>query len=264
MPSPDRSSDAASFGRRPVIGITAAREVVHFGWWTLECDFMTTAYSEAIQRAGGRAVLLPIDPADAERTDEVLEGLDALLLPGGNDIDPVRYGHAPHHALGPVITAMDAVQLALAGAAIDADLPLLGVCRGMQVLNVTSGGTLHQHLPDVVGDEEHRRVPGSLGSENEHPVDLTPGSLAADACGTAEPATRSHHHQAVDALGEALVVSGRDRRDGVIEAIERPDSSFCLGVQWHPEADPDSRVIDALVNAARAHRALREGAASGA
>lgn len=218
---------------------------------------MTTAYTEAVQRAGGRVVLLPIDPADAERPTEVLEGLDGLLLPGGADIDPARYGHTPHHALGPVSGAMDAVQLALADAAIAADLPLLGVCRGMQVLNVASGGTLHQHLPDVVGDEEHRRVPGSLGVDNEHPVDLEPSSLAAAAAGTAEPRTRSHHHQAVDSVGEGLKVTGRDRRDGVIEAIERPASTFCLGVQWHPEADPESTVIAALVDAARAHLAAR-------
>lgn len=224
---------------------------------------MTTQFTSAVQRAGGRAVLLPIDAADAAVPHEVLEGLDGLLLPGGNDVDPARYGHQPHNALGPVIEAMDDVQLALAGAAIELDLPLLGVCRGMQVLNVSTGGTLHQHLPDVVGDEEHRRVPGSLGAENEHPVDLEPGSLAAAACGSEQPITRSHHHQAVDAVGSELVITGRDRRDGVIEAVERPDSTFCLGVQWHPEADPESTVIAALVEAARVHRAAREGAAAG-
>lgn len=249
-------------GRRPVIGIAAARETVSFAWWTLECDFMTSAYTEAIQAAGGRALLLPIDPADAEHPDEVLEGLDGLLLPGGADVDPARYGHGPHVALGPISPMMDDVQLALANAAIAADLPLLGVCRGMQVLNVAAGGTLHQHLPDVVGDEEHRRVPGSLGPENEHPVDLEPSSLAAQASGSAQPMTRSHHHQAVDRVGSGFVVTGRDRRDRVIEAIERPDSTFCLGVQWHPEADPDSVVIAALVDAARAHRARRGAAAS--
>ncbi|MFT4035758.1 MAG: gamma-glutamyl-gamma-aminobutyrate hydrolase family protein [Patulibacter sp.] len=250
--------------RRPVIGIAAGRETMHFGWWTLECDFMTSAYSEAIRAAGGRAILLPIDPADAEHPHEVLDGLDGLLLPGGNDIDPSRYDHEPHHALGPVLGEMDAAQIALAQAAIERDLPLLGVCRGMQVLNVACGGTLHQHLADVVGDEEHRRVPGSLGPENAHPVDLDADSLAARVCRTEQPLTRSHHHQAVDRVGYELVVTGRDPRDGIIEAIERPASSFCLGVQWHPEADPTSMVLAALVDAAREHRAAREQSAAGA
>jgi putative glutamine amidotransferase len=235
-----------------VIGIAASRETVSFSWWTLECDFMTSAYTDAIQQAGGRCVLLPIDPYDAEHPEEALHGLDGLLLPGGNDVDPSLYGQEPHPALGPVYPALDAVQVAFARAALDADLPLLGVCRGMQVLNVAAGGTLHQHVPDLVdGSEEHRKVPGSLGAENEHDVAVEPGSLAADAIGGDLAVTRSHHHQAVDAVADGFVVSGRSATDDLIEAIEAPAAGFCLGVQWHPEADPRSTVIAALVEAAR-------------
>ncbi|MDO9353636.1 MAG: gamma-glutamyl-gamma-aminobutyrate hydrolase family protein [Solirubrobacteraceae bacterium] len=239
-------------GRRPVIGIAASREVVQFSWWTLECDFMTSAYTEAIQLAGGRVVLLPIDARDIDAPDEALHGLDALLLPGGNDVDPAQYGHEPHHALGPVIPVLDDVQLALTRAALAADLPVLGVCRGMQVLNVATGGTLHQHLPELLeGSEEHRKVPGTLGTENEHDVAIDAGSLAAEAIGGEVAVTRSHHHQAVDAIGEGFIVSGRSSVDGLVEAIEAPGAGFCLGVQWHPEADPESTVIAALVEAAR-------------
>lgn len=239
-------------GRRPVIGISATRESISFGIWTLDSDFMTAAYTDAIQEAGGRCVLLPLDARDLERPAEALHGLDALILPGGNDVHPSQYGADPHPALGPTSDLLDEVQLALARAAIADDLPLLGVCRGMQVLNVAAGGSLHQHLPDVLdGSEEHRRVPGSLGPENEHDVDLTPGSLAADAAGGDIVTTRSHHHQAVDRVGDGFVVTGRDLQDGLVEAIELPSNQFCLGVQWHPEADPDATVIAALVDAAR-------------
>lgn len=255
-----RTTTGAGYpGRRPVIGIAASRETVSFSWWTLDCDFMTAAYTDAIQRAGGRAILLPIDVRDVDAPDEALHGLDALLLPGGADVDPSQYGHAPHPALGPTFGTLDAVQLALARAALAADLPLLGVCRGMQVLNVATGGTLHQHLPDLLdGSEEHRKVPGTLGPENEHGVDLEPGSLAADAIGADRTVTRSHHHQAVDAIGDGLVVTGRSPDDGLAEAIEVPGAQFCLGVQWHPEADPDSTVIAALVEAARQRIAAGE------
>ncbi|MEH3052777.1 MAG: gamma-glutamyl-gamma-aminobutyrate hydrolase family protein [Patulibacter minatonensis] len=238
--------------RRPVIGISAARDTVSFSWWTLESDFLPSLYAEAIQRAGGRTVLLPLDPLDAEHPHEVLATLDGLILPGGADIDPAHYGHEPHNALGPVDATLDRVQLALARAAIEADLPLLGVCRGMQVLNVASGGTLHQHLPDVLGgSEEHRRVPGTLDTHNAHPVDVEPGSLAEAAVGGTQTSTRSHHHQAVDAVGDGFVVTARHLEDGLVEAIESPRLTYCLGVQWHPEADPDSQVIASLVAAAR-------------
>lgn len=246
-------------GRRPVIGIAGSREVVSFSWWTLPCDFMTSTYAEAVSRAGGRAVLLPPDPVDALHPEEVLIGLDGLLLPGGVDVDPANYDHEPHPALGTIVPGLDDIQLALTRAALAADLPLLGVCRGMQVLNVATGGTLHQHLPDLLGgSEDHRRIPGTLGVENAHDVSLEPGSLAAKAVGAEHTSTRSHHHQAIDTLGTGLVVSGHATDDGLIEAVEVPGAHFCLGVQWHPEADETSTVIAALVEAARLRIAEQE------
>ncbi len=228
------------------------REQVSFGIWTMAGDFTPHAYAQAIQDAGGRALLLPLDPRDIEYPEEALHGLDGLIIPGGNDLHPSHYGHEAHPALGPTMDLLDEVHLALTRAAIVADLPLLGVCRGMQVLNVAAGGTLHQHLPDLLGgSEEHRRIPGTLGPENEHDVDLDAGSLAAEAAGGARATTRSHHHQAVDQVGDGLIVTGRGVDDGLIEAIESTTNAFCLGVQWHPEADPDSAVIAALVDAAR-------------
>lgn len=242
----------SSPARRPVIGIAAARDTVSFSWWTIECDFMTSAYTTKVQGAGGRAVLLPLDPADAEHADEIIGGLDGLILPGGIDMDPAFYGHERHQALGATDPGLDVVQIALAKAALGADLPLLGICRGMQVLNVAAGGTLHQHLPDVLGgSEEHRRIPGTLDEHNAHDVAITPGSLAEVAAGGVRTTTRSHHHQAVDELGEGLIVTGRHAEDGIIEAIEAPAATYCLGVQWHPEADPASEVIASLVQRAR-------------
>ncbi len=253
MTTPDHFATASDLpGRRPVIGIAGMREPVSFGIWHMSADLTPEAYSAAIRSAGGRAVLLPLDPRDVDYPEEALRGLNGLIIPGGNDLDPAHYGAHAHPALGPTMELLDDVHLALARAALAADLPLLGVCRGMQVLNVATGGTLHQHLPDVLGgSEEHRRVPGSLGTENEHAVDLDPGSIAAEAAGGPQAITRSHHHQAVDRVGEGLVVTGRSAGDGLIEAIESTTNSFCLGVQWHPEADPDSTVIAALVEAAR-------------
>jgi putative glutamine amidotransferase len=238
--------------QRPVIGIAAARETVRFAWWTLESDFMTSAYATAIQQAGGRAILLPLDPLDAAHPADALALLDGLILPGGADLHPSQYNHDADGALGPTDALLDDVQLALARAALAADLPVLGICRGMQVLNVARGGTLHQHLPDLLGgSEEHRRVPGTLDEANAHPVDVIAGSLAAHAAGSSRPATRSHHHQAVDAVGDGLIVTGRHPDDGLVEAIEAPAATYCLGVQWHPEADPQSPVIASLVAAAR-------------
>ena len=252
MNAPDLDATAPLLpGRRPVIGISGAREPVSFGIWTMPADFMPAAYAEAIQAAGGRAVVLPLDPRDAEAPEEVLHGLDGLIIPGGNDLHPEHYGHDPHPALGPTVDLLDAVQLALTRAAVAADLPLLGICRGMQVLNVATGGTLHQHLPELLdGSEEHRRIPGTLGPENEHQVHVEAGSLAAEVIGSHLATTRSHHHQAVDQVGDGLVVTGV-APDGLVEAIESTTNTFCLGVQWHPEADPEATVIAALVDAAR-------------
>ena len=172
------------------------------------------------------------------------------MLAGGADVDPAAYGAEPHPRNSPASPERDAFELALAGRALERDLPLLAVCRGMQVMNVARGGTLIQHLPDSVGHEDHRRTPGSF-DDADHDVRLREGSLAARVAGEASHATKSHHHQGVDAIGEGLEVTGWATVDDLPEALEDPTRRFALGVQWHPEADPVSPLIAALVREAR-------------
>src|SRR4051812_48055973 len=167
---------------RPVIGIPSPIEQARWGAWDEPAHVLPRSYVDAIQRAGGRALILPADSVAATHPDEVLEGLDALLLAGGADIDPRFYGAEPHPELGPVVPERDTFEIALARAALERALPFLGVCRGMQVLNVALGGTLHQHLPDLVGHGEHRRSIGSF-ADADHDVHLDAGSLAARAAG---------------------------------------------------------------------------------
>jgi putative glutamine amidotransferase len=154
------------------------------------------------------------------------------------------------------VPARDEAELALVRRAIERDLPVLGICRGMQLINIALGGTLNQHLPDLVGHDDHRRNPGSFDG-SEHDVRLEPGSLAARVIGEEIHSTKSHHHQGVDALGEGLVISGRSVLDDLPEALEAPESTWVLGVQWHPEADPDSSVLAAVVEEARSRRLAR-------
>lgn len=235
---------------RPVIGITAALDPVAFGPWRELAAFVPLAYVTAVQRAGGLGVLLA---PDVEAPEAVLDLLDGLLVTGGADVDPASYGQEPHPETAGTRPERDAFELALICEATRRDLPLLAVCRGMQVLNVARGGTLLQHLPGVVGHEEHRRTAGTFAG-NDHDVVLTPGSLAARAAGEERHGTLSHHHQGVDRVGEGLVVTGRATRDDLVEAVEDPARRWVLGVQWHPEADELSRVIGALVAEARGGR----------
>jgi putative glutamine amidotransferase len=216
---------------RPVIGLCAAVEWARWTVWDDQAVLLPRAYVTEVQRAGGLAVMLPPD----EVTEDVLDLLDGLLLAGGPD-----YGENP---------LRDAFEIALARAALERDMPLLAVCRGMQLLNVARGGTLIGHVPDVVGHEDHRAVPGAFG---DHDVRLRDGSLAARAAGSLVYATKSHHHQGVDVLGQGLCATGWAAVDELVEAIEDPSRTFALGVQWHPEADPNAREIAALVDAARA------------
>jgi len=215
---------------RPVIGVCAAVERARWSVWDDEAVLLPRSYITAVQRAGGLAILLPPDGD----TDGVLDLVDGLILAGGAD-----YGERPDR---------DAFEIALALEALDRDVPLLGVCRGMQLMNLARGGTLIEHLPDVLGHEDHRAVPGAFG---DHHVRLTPGSLAAKAVGAVSHPTKSHHHQGVDAIGEGLDVTGWATVDDLVEAIEDPRRRFALGVQWHPEA-AGAEEITALVEAARA------------
>ena len=242
---------------RPVIGICTALENARWSVWDQEAVLLPRSYVQAVQAAGGLALLIPPDPQLNERPEEVLERLDGLMLAGGADIDPASYGAARHAETVETVPERDAFEIALVRAAIERDLPVLGICRGMQLINVARGGTLLQHLPEHFGHEEHRRVVGSFEGA-DHEVRLRDGSLAASVAGERLHVTKSHHHQGVDRLGAGLCISGTSTLDGLPEAIEwdrgRSGESaarrFLLGVQWHPEADAASPFVGALVAAA--------------
>jgi putative glutamine amidotransferase len=231
---------------RPTVGITAATDKVSYGLWEEVPAVMSPVrYVRAVQRAGGRAVLLPPDPEDARDPGGVLGLIDALLLTGGaGDLDPALYGEERHPKTGPVHEERDAYELALARAVLEHEVPALGVCRGMQVLNLAYGGTIEQHVPDAVGHEEHRHTPGTFA---DHEVRLEPGSLAARAAGTELTAVKSHHHQGIREVGDGLRVTGWSTMDDIVEALEDPGRKFVLGVLWHPEEDERSKLIEALV-----------------
>jgi putative glutamine amidotransferase len=238
---------------RPRIGICTAIERASWTVWDAEAFLLNRAYIDAIHRAGGLALMLPPDPEATRNPDEILDLLDGLILAGGADIDPGAYGADTHPMTKGTWPERDEFEVALARRALERDIPLLGICRGMQLMNVARGGTLKQHLPDDFGHEDHRRVPGSFDGA-DHDVRLADGSLAARAAGEVAHATKSHHHQGIEVLGEGLVETGWSVLDELPEAIEDPQRRFALGVQWHPEADPTSPLIEALVEEAAAAR----------
>lgn len=238
---------SASEPVRPTIGITSAMETVSYGSWKdIPAVMSPVGYVRAVQRAGGRPVLLCPDPEDTEDPSGLLDLLDAVIVTGGaGDLDPALYGQELHPEAGFVQEERDAYELALVRAARERGAPTLGICRGMQVINVAYGGSVEQHLPDVLGHEGHRAVPGVF---SDHEVRLEPGSLAARATGEGITAVKSHHHQGVREVGPGLWATGKDTVDGSVEAVEDPELPFFLGVLWHPEEDEDSRVIEALVS----------------
>jgi putative glutamine amidotransferase len=231
---------------RPNIGVTAATERVSYGVWKEVPAIISPArYVEAVQRAGGRPILLPPDPEDAEDPNGILDLLAALIVTGGaGDLNPALYDEEPHPETGPVQEERDAYELALVRGALTREMPILGICRGMQVLNVAYDGSIEQHLPDVLGHEEHRHT---LGTFADHEVRLDPGSLAARAAGSESTPVKSHHHQGIKEVGRGLKVTGW-AEDDVVEALEDPSCRFVLGVLWHPEEDENSQLIKALVS----------------
>jgi putative glutamine amidotransferase len=234
---------------RPVIGMCTALERARWSVWDQPAMLLASNYVEAVQRAGGLVVMLPPDPRLVEGPGEALELIDGLVLAGGADIDPAAYGQEAHAETLDTVPERDVFEIALVRAAIERDLPVLGICRGMQLINVACGGSLLQHLPERFGHSDHRRAVGSFDGA-DHDVRLIEGTLAARAIGESRHGTKSHHHQGVDRLGEGLVVSGLSMLDELPEAIELPGRRFVLGVQWHPEADAASPVVGALVQAA--------------
>jgi putative glutamine amidotransferase len=235
--------------KTPLIGICTAVERAQYGAWDADVFLLQRTYVDAVQRAGGVAIMLPPDPA--VDPDRLLDVIDGLILAGGRDVDPATYGAEPHPETDEPVTERDDFEIRLARRALERDIPLLGICRGMQLMNVARGGTLVQDLPEHVGHEDHRRSLGTFDG-NDHPVHLTEGSLAVHAAGEVRHGTLSHHHQGIDRVGDGFTVTGWADDDELPEAMEDPALRFALGVQWHPEADPDSQVVAALVEAARA------------
>ncbi|WP_144118939.1 gamma-glutamyl-gamma-aminobutyrate hydrolase family protein [Catellatospora sichuanensis] len=235
---------------RPLIGITTYVETTRFLVHDTRAAVVPWAYTEQVAKAGGRPVLVPPMPDGGV---EVLEGLDGLIVAGGADVEPARYGEAPHPK---VYTSplRDAGELPLVRIALKTGVPLLGVCRGMQVMAVASGGRLHQHLPDVAGVGEHS-THGPIKVYAEHPVRFATSSRLRELYG-AEAVVNSYHHQAVKDPGR-LVPTGWCSTDDVIEAVEHPDHPFAVGVQWHPEDMAGNALFQALVNAATQVRHAR-------
>ncbi|MEU0571075.1 gamma-glutamyl-gamma-aminobutyrate hydrolase family protein [Nonomuraea sp. NPDC005983] len=227
--------------RRPVIGITSYVEPARFTVWELPVALLPYMYVEQVVRAGGQPVILPPagDPAS------VVQRLDGVILAGGGDIDPALYGESPHERTGFVRDFRDEAEFAVLSATLDAGLPYLGICRGLQMLNVALGGTLHQHLPDVVGHSGHSPAPGTFGPL---PVTPVPGSRVAKALGPEPLEVMHYHHQAVDRLGPGLTVTAT-ADDGTVEAVELDPYPFAVAVQWHPEASEDEALFEALVAA---------------
>jgi gamma-glutamyl-gamma-aminobutyrate hydrolase PuuD len=227
---------------RPLIGITTYREQAKWGTWHVPAVLLPASYADAVAAAGGEPVLLPTGAVSAE----VVARLDGLIIAGGADVDPARYGQVagPHTAV--VRPERDESELTALEVALDRDLPLLAICRGMQLLNVALGGDLVQHLPDVESTGTHDPGPGLY---HRRDVRTDPGTRLHGLLGPTAPVA-CHHHQAIDRIAPALTPSAW-AEDGVVEAVEAAGRRFCLGVQWHPEETTDRRLFAAHVEAAR-------------
>jgi putative glutamine amidotransferase len=230
----------------PVIGICAVKERARWAFWDQTAHLVADTYVSAVQDTGALAVLLPVDSRDPEK---LLDRIDGLMVIGGADLDPAVYGQERSAATENTYRDRDEFELALTRGAVERGLPFLGICRGMQLLNVALGGTINQNLVAADGTNPHRRIVGTFVG-TEHDIDLDPGSLVARATGEEIHEARCHHHQAIDRLGNGLVVTA-SARDGVPEAIElEGDDDWVLGVQWHPEAGDKRQLFEAFTEAA--------------
>ncbi len=231
---------------RPLIGLSTYREQARWGVWDQRADLLPTVYAGAVEAAGGVPVLLPPSTPYVDAAVAVVARLDGLVISGGADVSPQRYDEEPHDRTTNWREDRDAWELALLDAADAAGLPVLGVCRGMQVMAVHAGGTLDQHVPDLVGHDRHNPSPGVFGDTS---VSLAPESRLASLIGTTHT-VQCHHHQSVRDHPGFTAVAWAD--DGVLEAMETAGDRLCVAVQWHPEVAADAGLFRALVEAASA------------
>jgi putative glutamine amidotransferase len=251
---PGRPAPGGAGGRRPLIGISAYHQQARWNAWDLPAVLLPDRYVTQVAAAGAVPVLLPPIAGIAE----VIGRLDGLVLSGGGDIEPVRYGAERNPHCGPASPDRDDAELALLAAAVSHRLPVLGICRGLQVLNVALGGSLYQHLPDLVGHEGHSPEPAGYGS---HEVSVAPGSRLASILSRTDLTDHlpvvvpTHHHQAIERLGDGLTATAW-ATDGTIEAVELDPAQhpFAVAVQWHPEAGDDPSLFRALAAAAASVR----------
>ena len=241
---------------RPLIGITTYRQPATWGrWHEVDATLLPAAYTEAVRAGGGTPILIPpLGPADSAAT--VVSRLDGLILSGGSDVSPSHYGAEPHPATTGWRDDRDVSEMALVHAADDIALPLLGICRGMQIMAVAAGGTLIQHVPDVVGDDDHSPGPDVYGAVE---VTIVPGTRLALILGE-RVAVACHHHQAV--ADHPGFLGAATAGDGLLEAMETPGGRFRLAVQWHPETQSDRRLFEALATAASDGAARRQAPAA--
>jgi putative glutamine amidotransferase len=236
---------------RPLIGVTTYVTPAKWGVWDAETALVPATYVDALDRAGGRPILVP---PSGDGIDETLDALHGLVLPGGTDVGPELYGQESHPETYGVVPERDRSELALLTAALERDMPVLAICRGSQILNIARGGDLVQHLPEIVGHDQHKEEPGVFG---DHDVRIDAASRLGTLLGEHAP-IKSHHHQGFGRLGEGL----RDvawAADGTIEAVEDPARPFLFGVLWHPEAGEDDALFAALVEASQAYREREKG-----
>ena len=234
---------------RPIIGITTYAEQTRFGSWDVPAAVIPWSYVQAVENAGGRALLVP---PSHDGVDETLDALDGILFSGGSDVEPSLYGAEAHPETTGIRPERDRAELALMQAALTRDLPMLAVCRGFEILNVARGGDLVQHLPDVVGDDKHKETNGVF---SDHEVEIAEDTRLGTLLGQRAP-VKSHHHQGVGRIGEGLVETAR-APDGTIEGLEDPSQRFTLAVLWHPEEGEDAALFEELVAEARRYREAR-------
>ena len=240
----------------PVIGLTTYLEQAQTGVWDVQAAFLPKVYFESVTRAGGIAVLLPPQPADHEIAGRVLDGLDGLIITGGKDVNPVLYGQEPHPATDEPRVDRDEWETTLLEVAIERGLPFLGICRGAQLLNVALGGTLHQHLPELVGSNKYQLGGGTFSRVG---VNVDAESRVGRMIGHEDLTVEVYHHQAIDEVAQGLRVTARSE-DGVVQAVELESVPFGVAVQWHPEQVLDDlRLFAGLVSAAREARAAKAG-----